>query len=651
MKFPPSFLDEIRARVSVSSIIGRSVQWDRRKSNPGRGDFWACCPFHHEKTPSFHAEDRKGRYHCFGCKASGDIFTFLVEKEGVPFPEAVERLAQEAGLPMPQISPEAEAAEARRTSLYEVMELAARFFEERLQHPSGARARDYVEGRDISEGIRKEFRLGYAPDGKYNLKTFLAEKNVSAEQMIESGLLVSGEDIPVAYDRFRDRLMFPIRDARGRVIAFGGRALRPDAQPKYLNSPDTPLFHKGRVLYNLDRARGAAHEKGSIVAAEGYMDVIAFARAGLTHAVAPLGTALTEDQLRLLWKMAAEPILCFDGDEAGRKAAVRALDLALPLLAPGHSLRFAMLPEGLDPDDLLKAEGKGALAAALASAQPLIDVLWRNALETSDRSTPERRAEFEARLAEAAARIGEQRVRAHYQAELRDRLRVLWTGQNQTGGRPSAPFDRRSPFRQGPRRGGRFLPDRPWEVQMPASRELRALTATAGAQRVHARRERLILVALIHHPGLLDTDTERLSECDFVTPELDRLRREILDIAALYDGLDSLTLKNHLMAKGHEGLLSALESEARRLGAWFVSRDAALSDARIGFLQMMTLHHKTVTLQAALDVAERRLAEEPSEQALSHLNDIRAELVSSLGEEAVVEGFGEASGRPGQVIA
>ena len=312
MRVPPSFLDDIRGRLPISSVVGRKVAWDRRKTNAGKGDYWACCPFHGEKSPSFHVDDRKGRYHCFGCKASGDIFTFLVEKEGLSFPEAIERLAGEAGLAMPQVSEADVQREEQRASLYDIMEIATKFFETELQAAGGSQARGYLADRQLSVPIQKEFRLGFAPDSRSALRSHLAAKNVTVEQMAEAGLVVTGDDIPVAFDKFRDRVMFPIRDPRGRVIAFGGRALSKDVAAKYLNSPETPLFHKGSVLYNLDKARSAAHERGAIIAVEGYVDVIAMHRAGLPHAVAPLGTALTEEQLNLLWKQAPEPVLCFE---------------------------------------------------------------------------------------------------------------------------------------------------------------------------------------------------------------------------------------------------------------------------------------------------------------------------------------------------
>ncbi|MFW6077867.1 MAG: DNA primase, partial [Hyphomicrobiales bacterium] len=453
VQFPPSFLDEIRDRVNLSAVVGQAVQWDRRKSQPGKGDFWACCPFHTEKSPSFHADDRKGFYHCFGCKASGDVFTFLVEKQGLSFPEAVERLAAEAGLPLPQQEPQDQARAAERASLYDVMEAAAKFFEAALAGREGAAARAYLAGRGLDEGIVGTFRLGFAPDNRYALKTHLAEAGISGERMAEAGLVVSGEDIAVPYDRFRNRIIFPIRDGRGRVIAFGGRAMSADVHAKYLNSPDTALFHKGSVLYNIDLARGPAHKHGTLVAVEGYMDVIALARAGFANAVAPLGTALTENQIALLWRLAAEPILCFDGDEAGRKAAYRALDLALPLLRPGHSLRFAFMPAGVDPDDLLRDEGPQALASALAAAAPLVEVLWRRALELNDRSTPERRARFEADIRAAAGVISDPKVRSHYMAELSDRIQGLWAAGRRSGASRQAPGRRseyRGPDRQRP---------------------------------------------------------------------------------------------------------------------------------------------------------------------------------------------------------
>ena len=652
MRVSPAFLDEIRSRVPISSVIGKRVQWDRRKTSPQRGDFWACCPFHVEKTPSFHADDRKGRYHCFGCKQSGDIFTFLVEKEGLSFPEAVERLAQDAGLALPQQTPADEAREARRGSLYDVMETAALFFEAQLQAARGAKARGYLADRGVPASVQQAFRLGFAPEDRQALRAHLAEKHVTLEQMIEAGLVISGDDVPVAYDRFRDRIMFPIRDARGRVIAFGGRALSNDSPAKYLNSPETPLFQKGRILYNFDQARGAAHELGTLIAVEGYMDVIAMTRAGFVNCVAPLGTALTEEQLQILWRAAPEPILCFDGDNAGLKAAYRALDLALPMLKPGQSLRFALLPEGLDPDDLLKSAGAGAVKSVVSAAEPMSEILWRRALAGNDRSTPERRAQFERELESEVQRIGDSKVRQHYAADVAGRVRTLFGPPPARRWRSGPPgFKAKPPLGlRGQGRRGFILP-KPWEYAQPASLELKALARSGPSRQSAARRERAIILAVVNHPQLLQDFTEILAEIEFSTAELDSLRRDIIDIAALEASLDSATLRNHLERKGFGPLLERIEIQFERLKEWFLLPEAAAKDVRTGFRQMVALHRKTVTLARELDAAEAALAEYPSDENLKVLNEIREQMRSAVGEEALIEGFGEDSGRPQGPVA
>ncbi len=648
MKFSPTFLDEIRARVSASSVVGRRVQWDRRKTNAGRGDFWACCPFHNEKTPSFHVEDRKGRYHCFGCKASGDIFTFLTEKEGLSFPEAVERLAQEAGLPMPQTSEEDEQREKLRTTLYDVMELAAKFFEEMLQSAKGARARGYLADRGLSVAVQQEFRIGFAPDDRSALRTRLAEKDVTVEQMAEAGLVITGDDVPVAYDRFRDRVMFPIRDPRGRVIAFGGRALSKEALAKYLNSPETPLFHKGFVLYNLDKARAAAHEAGEIVAVEGYMDAIALHRAGLGHVVAPLGTALTTDQLALLWRIAPSPTLCFDGDAAGLKAAYRALDLALPLLKPGHSLKFALLPEGQDPDDLLRTEGPEAVKAVIAEARPLADILWGREAEKARIDTPDGRASFEVRLSSLVREIGDETVRKYYGEDFKARLARHLAPQGGPSlrgfGRGRARYVPAKPLIQA-RRGPRARP-LPHDYSAPPSEGLRA-SPLAQRSTLHEleRRERLLLLGIINHPELLHDFLDDYAAAEFVSRELDSVKRQIIDMAALAEGLDGPAVKDHLKSQGFGPVLARLESQAARLNEWFLNPGAASADARTALRQMFALHRKSVTLDRELKAAEAQFAADPTEEKLSALNQIREELASHVGMEAHIEGFGEASGR------
>jgi len=643
MRFPQSFLDEIRARISISSVIGRSVQWDKRKTNAGKGDFWACCPFHGEKTPSFHCEDRKGRYHCFGCKESGDIFTYLVQKEGVPFPEAVERLASEAGLQLPQLSPEAEAREERRANLYDVMDLAQEFFVAQLQTAAGARARGYLSDRGLSGDVQREFGIGFAPNDRHALSKVLAAGNISVDQMDEAGLVFRPDDGKSGYDRFRDRIMFPIRDPRGRVIAFGGRAMNPDAPAKYLNSPDTPLFHKGTVLYNMDKARKPAHDAGALIACEGYMDVIALTRAGLPYSVAPLGTALTEDQLAMMWKVTPEPVLCFDGDDAGLKAAYRALDLALERLTPGSSLKFVLLPEGLDPDDLLNSGGPEAVRQAIEQAEPMASMVWRRAWSRNDRSTPERKARFEADLMQTVNAIADPTVRKYYTDDMRERVAGLlqapggarWQksrGRKFGGARASA--------------GGRGRWQKePWEIETPASPQLRALAGRPVHDAATQRRTGLILLTLANHPALAEEMIDDLVSMDVPTSELDSLRRRIIDTCASGADLEKHDLRDHLIQTGMGAILDALDTQARHHDCWFAGTDAADADARTGLKQLVVMNRKLVTLEKELKRAEMRLAEDPTEENLNHLNEVRDQLNSMTGAEATIDGYGEASGR------
>lgn len=429
MRFSNAFLDELRERVPISDVIGRRVTWDMRKTNLARGDYWGCCPFHSEKSPSFHCMAPIGRYHCFGCGQAGDHFKFLIELEGLSFPEAVQQIADMGGITLPAADPAAAKREKERTSLLDVMELATRFFEERLRSAEGAKARAYLQGRGLTERTIETFRLGFAPDSRNALKEFLAAKGVSREQIEACGLVVHGPDIAVSYDRFRDRIIFPILSPREKVIAFGGRAMSPDASAKYLNSNDTELFHKGDVLYNLARARLASNSgraSGRVVAVEGYMDVIALHQAGVENAVAPLGTALTGSQLELLWKMASEPILCFDSDGAGIRAANRAADLALPNIRVGRSVRFALLPDGKDPDDLVRNEGRGAIDVVLHHARPLSETIWIREIGDGRFETPEAKADLEARLRQLVSTIKDEGLRRHYEEDMRTRLNSLF---------------------------------------------------------------------------------------------------------------------------------------------------------------------------------------------------------------------------------
>lgn len=433
MSLPPGFLDELRLRVPISRVIGRKVVWDQRKSNQARGDWWAPCPFHQEKTASFHCDDQKGFYYCFGCHAKGDALTFLREADGMEFIEAVKTLASEAGMAMPEQDPREKQRSDRRNALLEVTEAACRWFRLQLQTGAASDARDYLTGRGLDEAARETFEIGFAPDSRTLLITALREKGFDEKAILEAGIAAKPDDGGAIYTRFRSRIMFPIRDGRGRCIGFGGRAMDPNARAKYLNSPENPLFDKGRNLYNIGPARSAVSKGNPLIVAEGYMDVIALSQAGFAGAVAPLGTAITEEQLRLMWRVSPEPVIALDGDTAGQRAANRLIDLALPMTGPGQALRFVVLPAGQDPDDLLKSSGPGAMKALLDQARPLVDLLWKRETENQRFDSPERKAALDRRLQEAIARIPDELTRRHYGDEIRRKRRDLFGGDWQRG--------------------------------------------------------------------------------------------------------------------------------------------------------------------------------------------------------------------------
>lgn len=457
MSLPPGFLDELRARVPISRVIGRKVVWDQRKSNQARGDWWSPCPFHQEKTASFHCDDQKGFYYCFGCHAKGDALTFLREADGMEFMEAVRHLAAEAGMAMPEQDPRERQRSDRRSQLLEVTEAACRWFRLQLQTGVAAGARDYLARRDLDQATQDRFEIGFAPDNRSALVQALREKGHDEAQIVEAGLAARPDDGGAAYSRFRGRIIFPIRDGRDRCIGFGGRAMDPNARAKYLNSPENPLFDKGRNLYNIGPARSAVAKGQPLIVAEGYMDVIALARAGFEGAVAPLGTAITEDQLRLMWRVSPEPVIALDGDAAGQRAAQRLIDLALPLTGPGQALRFVLLPAGQDPDDLIRTAGPGAMAALLKQARPLVDLLWTRETEGQRFDSPERKAALDRRLQDAIARIPDELTRRHYSDEIRRKRRDLFGGdwQRREG---KGRHGRNAGAGRGPARGGGGMP-------------------------------------------------------------------------------------------------------------------------------------------------------------------------------------------------
>ncbi len=631
MKFPPSILEEIKARLPVSAVVGKRV----RLAKSGR-EWKGLSPFNAEKTPSFFVNDQKGSFFDFSSGKNGDIFKFVMETEGLSFPEAVEKLASEAGVTLPKITQEAQVQEEKRKGLHEVVELAARFFEAELMGDRGSGARRYLSGRGLEGEARKLFRIGYGPPDRFALRDHLAAKGVDAALMMETGLLVHGDEIAVPYDRFRDRIMFPIHDARGRVVAFGGRAMSAEVSAKYLNSPETPLFHKGSLLFNHHNARKGAHDTGQVIVVEGYVDVIAMTLAGFPQTVAPLGTALTEDQLGLLWRMADEPVICLDGDKAGRKAASRAIDLALPMLEPGKSLAFATLPDGQDPDDLARSGGKMAVAEVLQAARPLVDMLWTREVEAGPLDTPERRAAFERRLKEPLGQIKDEATRRHYRREMDERLSQLFASaaparaeRGRDGG-----FQRGRPQGGGAGRGGFRQAVAPWAVgPLKASSQLTQSRMMAG-RRGEDVREAFILLALASHPDLILRCADEIAELALDGPAAERFRQVLLE-AAMDDSLDENALADRLVqprVQEAQSALLAITGPAERQKLTQAADPESVFDS---IRQAIVLHHRARTLHSELKAAERALADEATEANFAWIKDVKARLETIEGTEAM----------------
>jgi DNA primase len=572
MALTPQWLDELRARVTLSSVISRTT----RLTKAGH-EFKACCPFHNEKSPSFTVNDQKGFYHCFGCGAHGDVIRWMTDQRGLSFMDAVKELASEAGMEVPAPDPRAAQAAEQRDTLHDVMKATQDWFVAQLAGPEGERARAYLATRGFDAHTVQRFGFGYAPEGRQALKGAL--KDVPEDKLIEAGLRIAVED-KEPYDRFRGRLMLPIEDARGRVIAFGGRIL--DAQktdaPKYLNSPDTPLFDKGRTLYNLHRAGPASRQTGRIVVVEGYMDVIALAAAGIADAVAPLGTALTERQLELLWRLVETPILCFDGDAAGQRAAMRAISRALPLLRPAHSLRIVRLPTGLDPDDLIKQRGAAAMEALLGEARPLVDVLWEHERDAAPLVTPEDKAGLKARLLAHVETITDRDIQALYRRELLEQYSAFAF----------------------PRREGRD-----WRGAAPAR------PAPVRSRRAAPPRDALaaaVLAGLQRFPSEIARHAETLATAPLGDPRFEAL----VDAADAGQVLESAQIETILAARG---LAAPAPEEYAGLRFGFLGDGIPVDQARAELAQAVSLLIERPALEAALAAATARFEQDLSEGA------------------------------------
>jgi DNA primase len=600
MSLTPQWLDELRTRVSLSGVIGRTT----RVTKAGR-EFKACCPFHNEKTPSFTINDEKGFYHCFGCGAHGDVIRWMTDQRGMSFLDAVKELAVEAGMEVPAPDPRAAKVAEQQKSLHDVMAAAQDFFVRSLAAEGGAEARRYLASRGFPDRIVREFGFGFAPDSRTAMKDALAQ--FPDAMLIEAGLriVVEGKE---PYDRFRNRLMLPILDPRGRVIAFGGRILdakKTDA-PKYLNSPDTPLFDKGRTVYNIHRAAPASRAGGRIVVVEGYMDVVALAAAGIAEAVAPLGTALTEHQIERLWRVVECPTLCFDGDAAGQRAAMRAVVRALPLLKPGHSLRIVTLPQGMDPDDVIKKDGPGAIEALLGEAKSLVEVLWESERDAGPLTTPEDKAGLKARLLSHCDTIAHPDIKALYRRDLTERFDAL-------------AFARRERPEWQPRRA--FQPGQkgqkgPWR---PAPPPLTPQT-TARMQRV-GRGDGLlagVIAGLIAHPGEIARHAEQLARLQPDDADTGLLLDALLTLADVSEPLETQQVRTILLERRLR-MPTAEDMAGMRFGFLIGSGQSATDD----LAEAVTLLVERPAIEAALLEATRRFENELSDETFAEQQRLR----------------------------
>ncbi|HIQ16837.1 MAG TPA: DNA primase [Novosphingobium capsulatum] len=615
MSLSPQWLDELRSRIALSGVIGRSI----RVQKAGR-EFKACCPFHNEKTPSFTINDEKGFYHCFGCGAHGDVIRWMTDHQGLPFIEAVKELAAQAGMDMPEMDRQAARRAQEAKTLHDVMQAAQDFFVESLKGPGGEAARAYLASRGFPAHIMREFGFGYAPDSRTALKQALSR--FPEAMLVEAGLQIVVEG-KTPYDRFRGRLMLPIADQRGRIIAFGGRILTADKTdaPKYLNSPDTPLFDKGRTLYNLHRAAPAARSASRIVVVEGYMDVVALAAAGLAEAVAPLGTALTEHQLERLWRVTECPTLCFDGDSAGKRAAMKAVTRALPLLRPGHSLRIVTLPDGMDPDDVVKKRGREAMLGLLGEARSLVDVLWEGERDAAPLATPEDKAGLKARLLDHCETIAHPDIKALYRRELLDRF-----GELAFARRERAPFAPRSPAR--PAQGIRGSRG-PWTPPPPP---LAPETATRLTQKVGTGDALLaaVLAGLVVHPQALARHSETLARIHPAHPDMAALLDTLLVFSESGEPLESATLRPILEARQLR-LPTADDYDGLRFG--FLSGQSATALDELA--EAIELIVELPAVELALTQATERFETEISDESFAEQQRLlqrRLALLARLGQ-------------------
>lgn len=622
MAFPPQFLEELRARLPLSEVVGKRLRLIRA----GR-EYKAPCPFHNEKTPSFYVNDQKGFFHCFGCGAHGDVVGFVMRHDNLSFPEAVEQLAGLAGMPVPRSSDEDRERYEKAKTLYDLVEQACRWFEGQLQRSVGRAARDYLTSRGLGDEVVARFRLGYAPADSGALREQLKASGFSENDMVSVGLLKKPEDGRAPYSFFRNRVLFPVADKRGRIVAFGGRIIEGDG-PKYINTGETELFHKGSLLYGLSRARAAAADGRPVIVVEGYMDVIAMVAAGFDGAVAPLGTALTETQIQELWKLIPsaekEPLLCFDGDNAGRRAAWRAVERILPHLAPGHTARVAFLPEGEDPDSLIRSGGARAIQPVLDAAIPFAEALWRMESEDRRSDTPEAKAMIKAALEARVDAIEDRTVQGFYRTEMRRRIDEAFAPPPRARFRADRPWTPGGRPGQTPERHTPGLPGR--RTSAPAG-----FSRTSPLNLIRSMiRERLVLASLINHLELSDEVAEALGMVPFAPGPVEEVRQAVLawlaEPAESDSGLDAAGLCRHLCSCGYATILETILGDTTYVHGGFARPQAPLEEVRKGWwLTWRQLHAKHV--KAELKEAEQALIRDSSQSNLGRVRALREEIL------------------------
>ncbi|MBY7649572.1 MAG: DNA primase [Candidatus Liberibacter europaeus] len=647
LHYTNDFIKDLLTRISISDLIGQYVNWDRKKTNYSKGDYWTCCPFHEEKTPSFHCDNQKGLYYCFSCHANGDHLAFLSSLLGLSFIESVEKLADIAGIPLPIYDHNLAKKEIERSSLIDIIEIATQFFQESLKKYNYGRLRYYLDERGINDSSIKTFRLGYAPNSRQALGEYLRGKGISQEQTAKVGLIVQGENISTPYDRFRDRIIFPILSSRGQVIGFGGRSISKADNIKYMNSPETIFFHKGKNLYNFFRVLNnrrrligddaKRNNSSTVVIVEGYMDVISLHQAGIQNVVSSLGTALTDNQLKLLWRLSSRVVVCFDGDDPGLRATYKVIDIVLANLILGKSVNFILLPDGDDPDRFVLRHGKNSFEKLIIESLSLVDLLWKRETECNCFETPDARAELEMRFKKSIDLIPDKKLRYYYSQEIQYRLTKFFR-QNQL-------FD----YSYGKywKQNSKYK-----DKSRPSKRLMQSSLVTGKLSQKPSLREATLLLTLIHHPQLIQEEYQNLIDISYDNIELQKMWTVLFSEFIMSKEFSREEIHRKLCNRGFGELLIKLDKQIRDAGLWSATATANIIDVREGYKQALKLYKRSRLLSRQKEDIENKIAEmtEQGEEKktnilMSILHDIHIQINKIEHQAAMIEGFGKMSGR------